>query len=199
MNMSVTPQAGELGAGVSVSDYRFDEKKATRAASFFAKKFEGEINYMKLIKLLYLTDRESIKRTGFPIAGGQYVSMDYGPVTSPIYEAVQEKKHFPLWSCFFKKSGYDVRLINDPGEDFSKSELDTLEFIFERFGSMTEWDLVKFTHDNCPEWMDPQGTSNPIPSREILKRVGKSDEQILGIAEEQRRLDIMDSSFLASE
>ncbi len=41
--------------------YIFDEKKATQAAGILISKSGGTINYMKLIKLIYLANRESFR------------------------------------------------------------------------------------------------------------------------------------------
>jgi len=39
---------------------RFDEAKATQAATLFLKLRGGRMHYIKLIKLLYLLDREAL-------------------------------------------------------------------------------------------------------------------------------------------
>jgi uncharacterized phage-associated protein len=46
----------------------FDESKATEAAAFLLSRSDQTMNYMKLIKLLYLTDREALIRWGRPIS-----------------------------------------------------------------------------------------------------------------------------------
>jgi uncharacterized phage-associated protein len=61
---------------------RFNEQKATQAAARFLKLANGKMNYLKLIKLLYLLDRESLNRRGRPVTGDQYYSMKLGPVLS---------------------------------------------------------------------------------------------------------------------
>ena len=42
----------------------FDESKATEAAVFLLSRSDQTMNYMKLIKLLYLADREALIRWG---------------------------------------------------------------------------------------------------------------------------------------
>jgi uncharacterized phage-associated protein len=177
-----------------MENFLFDEQKATQAAAFFTKQVGGEINYMKLIKLLYLADREALKRWGVPIAGGQYVSMDNGPVTSPIYDAVKSTAaDFPVWKNCFRKEGYDLRLVSMPKlQDLSRAELEVLEFIAHQFGAKNEWELVLYTHEHCPEWSDPQGTSIPIPPEEILQKVGKTEAEIKAIGDEMAKLSIVE-------
>lgn len=43
---------------------------------------DGHMNYMQLIRLLYLADREAIHRWGCPISTDRYVPMENGPVLS---------------------------------------------------------------------------------------------------------------------
>ena len=60
----------------------FKEDKATQAAAFFLKKRNAPMSHLKLIKLLYLAEREALIRLGRPITFDFYVSMDHGPVLS---------------------------------------------------------------------------------------------------------------------
>ena len=43
---------------------KFNEKKTTQAASRFLTLAQGQMNYMMLIKLLYLIDREALMKIG---------------------------------------------------------------------------------------------------------------------------------------
>jgi len=49
------------------------------------------MSYLKLIKLLYLLDREALLRGGRPVTTDRYVSMANGPVVSRIYELIREE------------------------------------------------------------------------------------------------------------
>ena len=60
----------------------FNEQKVAQMAAFLLARGKGKMKYLKLLKLLYLADRESMKRNGHPISGDSYVSMDHGPVLS---------------------------------------------------------------------------------------------------------------------
>lgn len=46
---------------------RFNEAKATQAASRLLRLRGGRMSYLKLIKLLYIVDREAILRWGRPV------------------------------------------------------------------------------------------------------------------------------------
>jgi uncharacterized phage-associated protein len=66
----------------------FDESKATEAAAFLLSRSDQTMNYMKLIKLLYLADREALIRWGRPISTDRYVSMKHGPVLSNVLNLI---------------------------------------------------------------------------------------------------------------
>lgn len=61
---------------------RYREEKATEAAARLLKLRGGAMSHMKLIKLLYLLDREAYVRWGRPVTYDTYVSMPHGPVLS---------------------------------------------------------------------------------------------------------------------
>ena len=60
----------------------FTTRKVAQMAAYFAECSGGTINILKLIKLMYLADRESMHRHGTPISFDRFVSMDHGPVPS---------------------------------------------------------------------------------------------------------------------
>jgi len=56
--------------------------KAAQVCAFFAMKAGNRINILKLMKLLYLCERESMRRFESPLIYDHFVSMDHGPVLS---------------------------------------------------------------------------------------------------------------------
>ena len=70
---------------------RFNEAKATQAAALMPELRGGQMSYLKLIKLLYLLDREALLRWGRPITTDTYIAMDNGPVVSRICDLIREE------------------------------------------------------------------------------------------------------------
>ena len=64
---------------------RYRLERATQAAAYLLKLRGGRMSYMKLLRLMYLADREALLRMGRPITYDRYVSMDHGPVLSQTY------------------------------------------------------------------------------------------------------------------
>jgi hypothetical protein len=73
--------------------FKFNERKAVQAAGRLILQ-NGEMNYMALIKLLYLIDRESLLRFGRSITGDKVVAMKQGPVW-PIFDGSRKKQQLP--------------------------------------------------------------------------------------------------------
>src|SRR2546425_12624302 len=78
-------------ATVKPIKFKFNERKAVQAAARLIAQSGGEMNYLALMKLLYLIDREALIRFGRPITGDKVVAMKHGPVLSRIYDLVSQK------------------------------------------------------------------------------------------------------------
>jgi uncharacterized phage-associated protein len=72
--------------------FTFNERKAIQAAGRLIQLAGGEMNYLALMKLLYLVDREALFHLGRPITGDKVVAMKHGPVLSRIFDLVSKKK-----------------------------------------------------------------------------------------------------------
>jgi uncharacterized phage-associated protein len=149
--------------------------------------------------MLYIADRIALQRLEQPITGDNYVSMDKGPVLSGVYDLIKEKpvdNALPLWSKFIapRNSNY-VSLLNDPGDDeLCEAEEEILNEVYQTFGHLDPFDVVEWTHD-LPEWQDPHGSAIPILVEDILRNVGKSEEEIEEIQQEAIREAYLDRAL----
>ena len=158
----------------------FNEKKAAQTAAFFTFSAGGKINVLKLMKLMYLAEREAFLRYGEPIIGDMMVSMPNGPVLSMSYDCTATGGKDPLgWENWISdRAGYEIGLqkhISDPFlelRELSQADFDVLQSIWNAFGGFTQWQLIEYTHDSCPEWEDPKGSSAGIPIERLLKALG---------------------------
>lgn len=183
---------------MSVPGYNI--RKAAQVAAFFASKSGGAINVLKLAKLVYLADREFLKKYDLPILFDKLVSMPHGPVNSMTYNYVNGyEEERDGWSKFVNdRSGYRLGLARpdisvDDLDELSEAELDVLEAVWGQFGQMLPFQLRDYTHEHCPEWEDPHGSSNPIPYQRVLKFLGK--EHSVEIESEIESLRSLDESL----
>ena len=161
--------------------FRFHPEKAIEAAAVLLKLHDRPMKYLGLLKMLYIADRIALKRIEQPITGDRYVSMDYGPVLSGVYDLIKGKpidNALPLWSKFITKNEHLVSLLNDPGNaDLCEEEEEIIQQVYQAFGHLDPFLVAEWTHD-LPEWQYPHGSAIPIAVEDILKNVGKSDEEI---------------------
>jgi uncharacterized phage-associated protein len=179
---------------------RFNEKNATQAAGQFLQLANGRMNYMKLIKLLYIADREALLRWGRPITTDTYFSLKHGPVLSRVHDLITEGPNPVQGESFWSRhisepEHYAVALSVDPSDDqLSEAEEEVINEAFARFGHLTQWDLVDVVH-GLPEWQDPEGVRMPIGYADILKAGQKTPEEIHAIEEELAALSRVEMLF----
>ena len=149
------------------------------------------MQYIHLLKMLYITDREYLAEHGYTITGDKAVAMQYGPVLSRILNLIQGKKsQAEIWRQFIQTvpSRRTVRLIADPGiGELSRASMAKLDSVFERFGNLKPFQVVRLTHE-FPEWENyyRDYTSTPIPWQAILRAQG--EEKMIRIVKKQIEL-----------
>ena len=155
------------------------------------------MSHLKLMKLLYLAEREALIRLGRPITFDSCVSMDHGPVLSETLNLLHgESKSDGSWdSSISPPSNHEVSLIRDPGKGkLSDAEEQILKEIFSEHGGKSRWELREFTH-GLDEWEDPKGSSIRIDYREILRAGKKTDAEIESILDDIDNIAIAEQMF----
>jgi uncharacterized phage-associated protein len=176
----------------------FNARKAAQIVAFFALKEGGEINVLKLTKLVYLANRRHMELYDYPILDDELVSMPHGPVNSMTYNFINGYNEEAGWNEFITdridhKVGLTSSISLEQLDELSKAELDTLDQIWQKFGAMEPFQIRDWTHEHCPEWEDPHGSSNPIPYERVFKYLGKNNAEEL--ENEIRENRVLASSF----
>ena len=161
--------------------FRFNLVKTVQAAAVVLRATRAKrMNYMKLLKLLYICDRESIRDTGRPITGDIVCAMKRGPVLSRTLDLIKGTDlHAGEWESFIERDNYHAVLAHDPGRDqLSRYEASKLDEVARRYEACDEWQMVEETH-TFPEWKknDPGDSSKRIPLRDILEALGMADRE----------------------
>lgn len=178
----------------------FTTRKVGQMAAYLADRQGGRINILKLMKLLYLADRESFARHGVPISYDRFVSMDQGPVLSQTLDLINGTYPGEIsadWDEWISdRENHMVvcnRRVDRQGLDqLSDADLAVLDTVWRQFGHMNQWELRDYTHQHLPEWDNPHGSSIPINERDILRAVGVDDSEIERLVEAvqtERELD----------
>ena len=164
----------------------FNEKKTAQAAAHVLKLAGGTLNYMKLVKLLFLADRQALVENEQPITGADMVSMKCGPVLSEVLDLIKKGDHGAWAEYVSPPLAYEVSLKcpKPDTDELSRYELRVLDAIYAKFGPAGEWDLVKWLHKHIPEWRDPGGSVLAIEFDAVLRAQHVSEEDIQRISKD---------------
>jgi uncharacterized phage-associated protein len=177
----------------------FNERKVSQMAAYFLHKRGGRMSHLKLMKLLYLADRESLRLYGLSMTGNCLVSMPHGPVLSMTLNLMDgDVESVPNgWEDLISsKENHELSLKNslqpDTFDELSKADTDVLGSIWNQFGNMSRWEIRDYTHQHCKEWEDPHGSSRPISFEKLFQSLGRSVDEAKRLTDhidEQQRID----------
>jgi uncharacterized phage-associated protein len=174
----------------------FRSEKLIQATAVLLKTTDPRrMSRLRLLKLLYIADRECIRESGRSITGDRAVAMDHGPVLSRTYACIKGQNYTATsWEQFFRRSGkHDVELHADPGiGKLSQYEIRTLQSVAERFEELDDWSLSEHTH-TFPEWLRNRpepGSSRHISVHDVLEAVGRAEDAEELIAEAAGYADV---------
>ena len=180
----------------------FNEQKTAQMAVYFLKQQDGKMNKLKLMKLLYLAERESLLRYGMSMTGDYVVSMDHGMVLSKTLDLARETAidaHPDGWYAMIARHGqYDLELTSSSHDteldELSQADRGILKDIWDRFGHMDQWTIRNHTH-TLPEWKNPHGTSISVPPKDLLKILGYSESEAEELSKQREKEEMVDETF----
>jgi hypothetical protein len=163
----------------------YDEIKAAQTAGLLLQLNGGKENLLKLIKLLYAIERESIKRELCPFTYDKLVSMPHGQVVSNTYDHIKSKAPSGVWGDCFKLTsegkGKTVHLIKECGiGKLSRADIALIKEIYKNNIDKSPEDLEREHHDPriTPEYINPNGSSLETDYKNLLKILGKNQKEI---------------------
>lgn len=173
----------------------FNERKAAQIAAYFIAKDGGRTHVLKLMKLMYLAEREAMNQYGYPLTFDYPVSMPQGPVLSYTLDCINGSSPQGGWESWVKdREGHEVsvrkkNLSRELLDELSDREVGVLKTVWKRFGHMDRWQLRDYTHKHLSEWSDPSGSSQSISAEDIFLALGRSKSAAEALADQvqQRR------------
>jgi len=162
----------------------YSDRKAGQIAGYFLGRAGGAMPHMKLIKLMYLADRQALKDHGYTVSGDSPYSMNNGPVLSATLDHIngEVQSSEDGWDSWVSdRENHRVQLARsaptrDDLNEISDAEIEVLAKVWADFGRMDQYELSEYTHKCCPEWNHPDGSSTRIPFDSILRAVGWTAE-----------------------
>lgn len=133
-------------------------KVASYIADRYLKDFGERISEMKLHKLLYFTQRESLIRKGEPMFEEQFLAWKYGPVMVQI------------------RGAYADDMLNDmPSDEFVERNKDVFDFVFQNYAPKDAWSLSYLSHSEISwknarkDLLPEQNGNEPLKIEDIRK------------------------------
>ncbi len=178
------------------SNTAFDEKKATALAAIIIKNDNGKgaMNYMKLLKMMYMCDRLTLRKFNHTITHDTYIAMKKGPVLSYTYNIIaMADDTVSGFGTFWKKyihtdeDRYEVTLCDSEGPEgiLYPDEKDIARYVSDSYKLLNEWEIVDIIYMLCDEWKDSRkknASHRPISldmMRKAIQREEKQDKKIL--------------------
>lgn len=162
--------------------FKLNQLKAIQTVAFLLKQKHKTMtdNYMRLLKLLYIADRESLKEKGRPITGDRFIAMKKGPTLSRLLDLAKQRSYnSSTWDKYIELNGFEITLVQDPGNDkLCRYEVDKLKDIWQRYQGCGEFDVAEITEE-FPEWIqnkpEPPQKVNNIALIDVLEALGRQD------------------------
>lgn len=177
-------------------EFNFDVKKTVQVAGAFLRFHDDSMICLRLLSLLYIADRKALEKINQPLTGDIYISNKYGPTPGRIFGFVRGKKSIGvhLWNKYISTrfdsqiiEACPIRLIKYPGHDeLSEREEEIIKEVYYQFKDMNANQVAKETR-SFKEYKTPLDKSLPINNVDILKYIGKNDEEIEYIKEVTKR------------
>lgn len=135
-----------------------EPSKLESAIAYLVSELPGGLTKTKLVKLLYLADRQAVKERGTPITGIQYQRYYYGPYSEDIQRAIEEMRGYEILEVhgisMLGRSYYKYYPGDTPRFDklnLSPADQEVLDHIIEEYGSLPLEDLLDKVY-NTPEF-----------------------------------------------
>jgi uncharacterized phage-associated protein len=161
-------------------------RKLAQMAAYFLNRAGGSMEHVKLMKLMYLADRECMNRYWFSISDDDYYSMRAGPVLSLTLDLMSDNEgaeaqgEWCEWVSIKQENHVSLQkkdLSETDIDELADEEIEVLKQVADRFGGWPLWDLVGYTH-KLKEWKDPGNGREQITIRSIFEALGKPADMI---------------------
>ncbi len=161
---------------------------------YLAEKIEY-LSKTKLLKLLYILDEISIKKSGIPLLNLKYKVWKFGPVSEELF--VELSSEITLLDKFIsvdsdKKESYIVSKITFCEDEFSENEIELMDYVVEKYGNRTAKELVGYTHRVNSPWFNTAKENSVLEllENESINNTEYLIDMSMIIAHDERKLKI---------
>ena len=160
-------------------EFLFEEHRAADAACYLLSRCAEPMSPLKLVRLLYLADRQTLFRQGITLTRDRLISTEDGLALERTLDLAHGRAQGACWSDHVTQSDTGV-LSARPHEVFgylSETTQSILEDVADRYGSLGEAELAQVMRD-LPESPQPPGSRCLIDPAAIMRFEGLPEEAI---------------------
>lgn len=140
--------------------------KIKATVQYILQQFEGGVDYIHLFKIMYFAQQSHLVKYGCPIMEDSFVARKHGPVPSLTYKVIQcaegkerdnkeDLKDFIDSISISDIEGHQVIKLREgvsvDMDEFSKSDITTLNSAIEKYKDMDAFQLSEISHDKAYE------------------------------------------------
>jgi uncharacterized phage-associated protein len=134
---------------------QFELEKTVQALNFFLNQEPSRtMDKMKLLKLLWLADRSTLRNYGYSITNDDYYAMRFGSIGTSTKDILDNDEDRPYIDEYIEvlsdrniKSKKAIKF-----DEFSETDLSTLKMVWAVYGTWTSAELSTYSH-KFPEWL----------------------------------------------
>jgi uncharacterized phage-associated protein len=128
--------------------------KIGNTAIFLSQHIE-RLSKTKLLKLFYILDELSIKKSGIPFLNLKYKVWKFGPVSEELF--IDLSSELKLLGNYLEKQSedgiyYAASIADFNDDEFSESDIELMHDVIDRFGNKSAAELVNYTHRENSPW-----------------------------------------------
>ena len=110
----------------------------------------------KFLKLLYILDEISIKKSGIPFVNLKYKVWKFGPVSEELFIDLSSEMTLLDKYVEQKTDNNGVNYIHSKAEfsddEFSDNDIEVLDYVIKKFGNKNAKELISYTHRINSPW-----------------------------------------------
>lgn len=139
----------------------------------------GNLSKTKILKLLYILDELSIKKSGIPFFNLKYKVWKFGPVSEEIF--IDLSSDTTMLKDYIEKEidglNTTIKPKNDFNDDeFSDNDIELMDFVISRFGNKSAKELIQYTHRKNSPWYN---TASSYSVLELLEKEEINNTELL--------------------
>lgn len=162
----------------------------------------ADLSKTKLLKLLYILDEISIKKNGLPLLNLKYKVWKFGPVSEELF--IDLSSEITLLAKFINKNNEEgvkkiTAKIPFSDDEFSDNDIDLMNFVAEKYGTLSAKELISYTHRINSPWYNTAKENSVL---DLLENESINNTELLIdmsklISHDDRKLEIY-SEYLES-